>query len=295
MDVENIPIAEIIPYSKNPRKNDKAVDIVAKSIKEFGFKVPIILDKNNVIIAGHTRLKAAEKLGLKEVPVLWADDLTPEQVKAFRIMDNKSSEYAEWDRELLKGELKELLESNFNLELTGLRESEINEIIGEQIENNPLKEPKYIINKGEIWQFGNHFLICGDARDKECYKKLIGNNKIKLVFTSPPYNMGSNLYANTGGMDYKDDLPSKEYIDLNLETIKNIIPYLKGYIFWNLSYNINSRWEFIEIYYRIIKETGLKFLENIIWDKGIGLPIISPKILRRTYEQILVVGDEETI
>ena len=107
--------------------------------------------------------------------------------------------------------------------------------------------------------------------------------------------MGSNLYANTGGMDYKDDLPSKEYIDLNLETIKNIIPYLKGYIFWNLSYNINSRWEFIEIYYRIIKETGLKFLENIIWDKGIGLPIISPKILRRTYEQILVVGDEETI
>ena len=138
MEVENIPISEIIPYNKNPRKNDKAVDIVAKSIKEFGFKVPIILDKNNVIIAGHTRLKAAEKLGLKEVPVLWADDLTPEQVKAFRIMDNKSSEYAEWDRELLKGELKELLESNFNLELTGLRESEINEIIGEQIENNPL-------------------------------------------------------------------------------------------------------------------------------------------------------------
>src|SRR3990167_3710485 len=100
--IEYIPINEIIPYSKNPRKNEKTVDIVAKSIKEFGFKNPIILDKNNEIVAGHTRLKAAIKLGLTEVPIIWADDLTESQVKAYRIMDNKSMEYAEWDFELLK-------------------------------------------------------------------------------------------------------------------------------------------------------------------------------------------------
>ena len=134
MDVENVPIFEIIPYDKNPRKNDKAVDVVAKSIKEFGFKVPIILDKNNVIIAGHTRLKAAEKLGLKEVPVLWADDLTPEQVKAFRIMDNKSSEYADWNLDLLKTELTDLKNLNFDLDLTGFTNTDI-ENIDKYLEN----------------------------------------------------------------------------------------------------------------------------------------------------------------
>lgn len=101
-------VDEIIPYEKNPRHNDNAVDYVANSIKEFGFKVPIIIDKNNVIVTGHTRLKAALKLGLKEVPCIMADDLTEEQVKAFRLADNKVSEFAEWDDELLKLELEDL-------------------------------------------------------------------------------------------------------------------------------------------------------------------------------------------
>lgn len=90
-------VKDLIPYDKNPRKNKGAVDAVANSIKEFGFKVPIIVDKNNVIITGHTRLKAAKRLKMKEVPVIKADDLTEEQVKAFRIADNKTGELAEWD------------------------------------------------------------------------------------------------------------------------------------------------------------------------------------------------------
>ena len=134
MDIENVPLSEVIPYENNPRKNDQAVDIVAKSIKEYGFKVPIILDKNNVIIAGHTRLKAALKLGLQEVPVLWADDLTPEQVKAFRIMDNKSSEYADWNLDLLKTELNELKDLNYDLDLTGFTNTDI-ENIDKYLEN----------------------------------------------------------------------------------------------------------------------------------------------------------------
>ena len=101
-------IDEVIPYENNPRKNDEAVDYVAKSIKEFGFKVPIIIDKNNVIVTGHTRLKAAKKLQLKEVPVIMADDLTEEQIKAFRLADNKVSEFAEWDDDLLKFELDDI-------------------------------------------------------------------------------------------------------------------------------------------------------------------------------------------
>lgn len=105
MKVKNMKVADIIPYENNPRKNEDAVDAVAASIKEFGFRVPIVIDKENVIVAGHTRLKAAEKLGLEEVPATVADDLTDEQIKAFRLADNKTAELAGWDFEALDIEL----------------------------------------------------------------------------------------------------------------------------------------------------------------------------------------------
>ncbi len=108
LKIEYKDINELIPYINNPRINDEAVDVVAASIKEFGFKNPILIDKENVIIAGHTRLKAARKLGLKEVPVIRVEDLTENQIKAFRIADNKTAEFAEWDMELLEIELEEL-------------------------------------------------------------------------------------------------------------------------------------------------------------------------------------------
>lgn len=112
MKIIEMGINEITPYEKNARINDNAVEKVADSIREFGFKNPIIIDKNNVIIAGHTRLKAAIMLGMEKVPCICADDLTPEQVKAFRLIDNKTNEFAEWDHELLMDELKELMESS---------------------------------------------------------------------------------------------------------------------------------------------------------------------------------------
>ena len=105
MKVVEMPVSDLVPYENNPRNNDNAVDAVAASIREFGFKVPIIVDKDGVIVAGHTRLKAAKKLGIDVVPVIRADDLTEEQVKAFRLADNKTGELAEWDFEKLKEEL----------------------------------------------------------------------------------------------------------------------------------------------------------------------------------------------
>lgn len=194
MEVDTVPIAEIIPYEKNPRKNDRAVDIVAKSIKEFGFKVPIILDKDNVIVAGHTRLKAAQKLGIQELPVIWADDLTPEQIKAFRIMDNKSTEYAQWDFDLLKGELSELKELGFNLELTGFSDRETSTLLGE-LQEVPIatnKEPKYLIQSGECWQLDKHKLMCGDSTDESCVGILLGGVTPTLMITDPPYGVNYN-------------------------------------------------------------------------------------------------------
>lgn len=116
MNIVNLKVEELIPYINNPRNNTEAVDKVAASIKEFGFKVPIVIDKDNVVVTGHTRLLASKKLGLQEVPCVIADDLSPAQIKAFRIADNKVSEYAQWDEDMLKVELEELEEMNFDLD-----------------------------------------------------------------------------------------------------------------------------------------------------------------------------------
>ena len=116
MNIIKMKVEDLIPYVNNPRNNENAVDKVASSLVEFGFKNPIFVDKNNVVVNGHTRLLASKKLGLKEVPVIVIDDLTDTQIKAFRIADNKTSEYATWDKELLRVELDMLEEMNFNLE-----------------------------------------------------------------------------------------------------------------------------------------------------------------------------------
>ena len=123
MDVKNIPTAELKPYEKNPRKNDSAVDAVAKSIEQFGFKVPLVIDKDNIIVCGHTRYKAAQKLGLESVPCIVAEDLTPEQIKAFRLADNKTAELASWDFALLDTELADLQGLSFDMNEFGFADS----------------------------------------------------------------------------------------------------------------------------------------------------------------------------
>ena len=142
MEIITKKIEDVIPYENNPRKNDEAVDYVARSIKEFGFKVPIIIDKNNIIVTGHTRLKAAKKLGLKEVPVIMADDLTDEQIKAFRLADNKVGEKSGWDYKLLIEELNNIL--NINMEDFGFSQLE-REIIDDDLFNEKVPEEKSII------------------------------------------------------------------------------------------------------------------------------------------------------
>ena len=130
MQIEYLKIDEVIPYANNPRQNDgEAVDRVAASITEYGFKIPIIIDKNNVVVAGHTRLKAAKKLGIDKLPVIKADDLTPAQIKGFRLAENRVSEYATWDNELLSIELEALQELDFDLDMTGFENWEIDNLL----------------------------------------------------------------------------------------------------------------------------------------------------------------------
>ena len=143
MNIKNIKVEQLIPYINNPRRNDEAVDKVKASIQEFGFKVPLVIDKNNVVVTGHTRLKAAKLLGMEEVPCVVADDLTEAQIKAFRIADNRVAEYAEWDEELLKIELDELEEMDFDLDSLDMFDFDLDP---EEEESQGLDEEKYTIN-----------------------------------------------------------------------------------------------------------------------------------------------------
>lgn len=194
MKVKDISIDLIKEYENNPRNNDKAVDKVAESIREFGFKVPIIIDANNIIVTGHTRVKAARKLGLKKVPCVIADDLTPEQIKAFRLADNKVSEYATWDENKLYTELMELKVVDFDIETFGFETKEIDisninkDEILDKFENEKPKEIKEddfdvdkaveeikepTVKRGQVWKLGNHYLMCGDSTSKEDVEKLM--------------------------------------------------------------------------------------------------------------------------
>lgn len=174
MTIIDVKTSDLIEYENNPRNNDAAVDAVAKSIQDFGFKVPIVIDRNNVIIAGHTRLKAAKRLALETVPCIVADDLTEEQIKAFRLADNKTAELAEWDFEKLETELAELAEMGVNMEGFGFDELEddLPDIVEDEVpEVDEENEP--ITKRGQIWKLGNHYLMCGDATNEEDVQKLM--------------------------------------------------------------------------------------------------------------------------
>ena len=156
MNIVELSINEIKPYEKNPRKNDKSVDKVANSIKEFGFKVPIVIDKDKVIVCGHTRYKASKKLGLSKVPCVIADDLTEEQIKAYRLADNKVGEDSLWDMDLLNGELEDIFEldmTEFGFSLPDIEE----EAVEDEFDGELPAEP--IAKRGDIWQLGNHRLV----------------------------------------------------------------------------------------------------------------------------------------
>lgn len=171
MKIEERKLSELVPYENNPRKNDQAVDTVANCIKEFGFKVPIVVDKNDVIISGHTRYKAAQKLGLDVVPTIKADDLSEEQVKAFRLADNKSAEIAEWDMDLLEKELKKITEINmddFGFDMTMFEE--VNSVEEDEFTEDAWEEP--VTQSGMLWILGEHRLLCGDSSDSADMSKL---------------------------------------------------------------------------------------------------------------------------
>ena len=196
MKVELRSIEAIRPYDQNPRLNDQAVEAVAKSLREFGFRQPIVVDPDGVIIVGHTRWKAAQKLGLKQVPVHVATDLTPAQVKAYRLADNQTATLAEWNYDLLPLELKDLAGMDFDLSLLGFSQEDLGALLAppgnEGLTDEdavPLPGDAAITQPGDLWILGQHRLLCGDSASAADVDRLLAGAAVHLVNTDPPYNV----------------------------------------------------------------------------------------------------------
>ena len=198
MQVKDVAIKRVIPYARNPRRNEAAVDKVVASIAEFGWRQPIVVDADMVIVAGHTRFEAARRLGLAKVPVHVAEGLTPAQIRAYRLMDNRSAQEAAWDDELLALELRDLGLEDLDLALTGFDENEIESLLagileeGEGlIDDDAAPEPSEdaVSKPGDLWVMGDHRLLCGDATVLADVEKVLGGGLVDMTFTDPPYGV----------------------------------------------------------------------------------------------------------
>ena len=253
-----LKLSEIVPYENNARKNDKAVKDVAESIKQCGYIAPIIVDENNVILAGHTRYKALKKLGYKEITVRKISGLTDEQKRKYRLLDNKTNELADWDFEKLKDEIDGLDFSEFDIDW-GIEEDTETIIV---IEDSPIEidnthEP--ITKLGDIWQLGEHRLMCGDSTDALNINLLMDGKTADMIFTDPPY--GYEYQSNMRTKSKKFDVLKND--DKILEFMPAIKDICKGFIFICTTWKVLDKW--LPLFNKYYDLTNM-----IIWDKGGG-------------------------
>lgn len=292
IELHHWPVGKLIPYGRNPRKNDHVIEQMAGAIQEFGFRIPIIAKSTGEVVDGHLRLKAALHLGLETVPVVLADDLTPMQIKAFRILANRSATWADWDEDLLRLELEELQLDDFDLALTGFDDDELLEIMaGEETTSegntdedaapevpvNPVSKP------GDVWIMGQHQLLCGDSTDAASYDTLLGNERVAMIFQDPPYNVD---YANTAKDKLRgtnrpilNDNLGEGFQDFLLAAFKPALARCNGAVYVAMS---SSELDTLQSAFRA---AGGKWSTFIIWAKNTFT--LGRSDYQRQYEPIL--------
>lgn len=262
MNIIEKKLDDLIPYDKNPRHNDDAVQGVAASIRQFGFKNPIIIDTNNVIIAGHTRYKASRLIGLTTVPTITADDLTEAQIRAFRIVDNKTAEAATWDEILLAEELS-AVKDDFDMDALGfgdlLKEIDPDTYEDEYEEELP-EEPKS--QYGEVYQLGRHRLMCGDSTKPEDYAALLEGAQVDLIVTDPPYNVD---YEGADGAKIQNDHMSNagfvKFLTDAFTAMKAALRPGGAFYIWHAD---STRYEFLQG----LDHAGLQTRQILVWVKS---------------------------
>ena len=262
--IEMLPIEELFPYVNNSRTHsDEQVAQVAASIKEFGFTNPVLVDKDNMIIAGHGRMKAAMRLGLTEVPCIRLDHLNDFQKKAYIIADNKLALNAGWDDELLRLELGQLNDDGFDLSLTGFDDDELSKLlIPEQIDgltdedDVPEVPDEPVTVEGDVWLLGNHRLMCGDSTSIDAVERLMDGQKADMVFTDPPYNIGYQ-----GVSDKRDKIANDKMAD------NDFVQFLKDSIMGCETMYVCCSWQYAHLFRSALEGIARSPKAMIVWDK----------------------------
>lgn len=298
MNITDVKIEDITPYHDNPRVNTDAINVVKKSLSEFGFQQPLVLDKDNVIIVGHTRFAAAKELGFENVPCYVADNLSEDKIKAYRIMDNKSAEYASWNYGLLTKEITDLLENDYDLEFTGFTDVELEDMGFDMNLESFVEEPQSdedvipeiqedkppISKMGDVWILGNHRLLCGDSTSIDDVEKLMNKERADMIFTDPPWNV--NYGEDTAGGKYKDrkilndHMQEDEWADFVMGFCSCLKLASKGGC---MTYLVMSaqEWAIVD---KTLRDNGFHWSSTIIWAKD--ALVISRKDYHTQYEPI---------
>ena len=264
---EDVEIEKLKPYKNNARTHsDEQIEKIAKSMKEFGFINPVLVDGDLNVIAGHGRILGAKKLGMKEVPCLFIEDLTEEQKRAYIIADNRLAEDAGWDKELLKIELEDLKNMNFDITLTGFEledfdfSMEETEVIEDEFDETVPEEPTS--KKGEIYKLGKHFLMCGDSTDINDVEKLMNGVKADMLLTDPPYNVdyegGTGLTIQNDNMD---DETFREFLRVSFFNANSVMKEGAVFYIWHADsegYNFRGA----------CHDIGWKVRQCLIWCKN---------------------------
>lgn len=265
MNIKDIRTCDLKPYENNPRLNEDAVDLVAASIDEFGFKQPIVVDKGLIIVAGHTRWKAAQKLGLETVPCILADDLTPAQVKAYRLADNKVAEAAQWDLDALQFELEELDNMDFDMEPFGFETETFDEQIAEDDNFEPEIPEEPTTKRGQCWMLGRHRLMVGDSTKRQDVEKLCSDAIMDMVVTDPPYNIdytGRTKDAMKIENDsWEDDEDFIEFLKIAFENMTEQLKAGGSFYIWYAPTQSKNFQEAAE-------RAGLNIRQFLIWNKN---------------------------
>ena len=271
-----LPLKAIKPYKKNPRKNDKAVEFVANSIRQFGFRNPIIIDENYEIVCGHTRWKAAKVIGLESVPCIMADDLNEDQIRAFRLADNKTAEMADWDFDLLEMEFNDIDPELFDMSDFGFfQDDETEDKAPTEVTEDDFDETtvtEAVCKRGQVWKLGEHRLMCGDSTSAEDVVRLMNGEKADMVFTDPPYgvNYAGGVTIENGKIKSNDRETIKNdalgYHDLYSflsDVFSNLRTFTKVKTPFYVFYAHSRTREFLNAFH----DEGLKQRSIIIWHK----------------------------
>jgi len=266
--IEYWPVSRLTPYVGNPRKNDSAVPRMVEDLKAFGFRAPVLARSDGELIDGHLRLKAAIAMGMANVPVILADDFTPEQVRAYRLIVNRSATWAAWDNDLLVQEVKALIDAKFDIALTGFDQHELDKLLKSAISTEqdpdvvPAVPEEPLVREGELWLLGQHRLFIGDALNSVHVGYLLGGAQAHMVWTDPPYNVA---YEGKAGSIRNDKMSAVDFQEFLLQAHRRMFEAL---CLGGAAYVAHSEAGGGLAFRQAFKEAGFRMAACLIWNKG---------------------------